>query len=236
MQTRPRRILGTIIFLAALLLALGLAIVAIWGDYEALSYFYTGAGYASFSGFSCPVMMSRSEVASVSARFDNPGNDEIQPYYEVDISGTAATRHLENQMPVPAHASRTVQWTVDANDIDIGSFVMVKMDVLPVGGYSTREATCGIVVFNLMGSSGDKVLWWTLAASLIGMVLGLGLREGKDQAIPGANMNLRNGMRAAGVAALLAMLTGFMGWWLIGVVFCAMTILLLAILLRIAVT
>ena len=39
---------------------------------------------------------------------------------------------------------------------------------------------------------------------------------------------------ARGVAALLALLAGLMGWWLIGVLFMAGTMLLLAILLRLA--
>jgi uncharacterized membrane protein len=39
-------------------------------------------------------------------------------------------------------------------------------------------------------------------------------------------------MRAAGIATSVAMLTGFMGSWLIGLIFSAITILLLVILLR----
>ncbi len=236
MQTRSKQALGTIIFIAGLFISLGLAVVAIWGDFEAMSYFYNGAGYRSFSGLNCPVLMSRGEVETVSATFDNGSNEVIQPYYRVEISGTSASRRLEDQVPVAAHSSKRVQWTVSASDVDLGLFVMVKMDVLPIAGYSTRESTCGIVVLNMGGLSGGQVLSGGIGLSLIGIVLGLGLRETARRSTGGKDLSVRNALRAAGVASLLGLLTGLMGWWLIGVLFSAMTVLLLVILLRMTVT
>ena len=47
-------------------------------------------------------------------------------------------------------------WTVDAHDIDLGNFILVKVDVLPVAGYRTREATCGILVVPLARADRDS--------------------------------------------------------------------------------
>lgn len=234
MQTTSRRTVGTLVFLLGLAVGLGLALAPIWGDFEGMSYFSSGAGYDQFGGLHCPALEARSDVATVTATLDNPSNREIQPYYEVEISGVAATRTLEGQVPVPAHASRVVQWTVDANDIDLGFFILVKIHLLPFAGNPAREATCGIMVLNLGGLSGGQILGWGLALSLVGMVVGLGMREGTEQVATGKELNLRNGLRTAGIVTCLAMLTGFMGWSLIGLVFCAITILLVVVLLRFA--
>jgi hypothetical protein len=232
MQSNSRRTWGSIVYLLGVLLGLGLAIVTIWGDYEANAFYDQGAGYQRFGGLSCPVLMSRSETSTVSATFDNSDNQVFQPYYEVDIAATASTRHMEDQLTVPAKSSKSVSWTVGANDINLGSFILIKMDVLPTAGFSTREATCGIVVMNFGEVPGRLVFGAWLGASLVGMALGLVLRESGSERLSTKATNLRNGMRAAGITTLLALLTGLMGLWLIGVLFVAMTILLLVILLN----
>ncbi len=234
MQTNSTQRWGTAIFVVGLGLALLLALAAIWGDFEALSYFNTGANYASFGGLHCPVIMSRSEVAPVSATFDNPSSQPIEPYYQVKMSGLAAPRSFEKQLQLQPHSSTTVRWTVSASDIDLGWFVMVRLTVLPFAGNPARAATCGMVVLNLGGLTGRGVLPWTVALSLLGIVAGLSMREGKAPPQDNKESTLRNGMRATGVAVLLAMLTGFLGIWLVGLIFSAITMLLAVILLRIA--
>jgi hypothetical protein len=234
MQTNSTRTSGTIIFVLAVLISLGLAIAAIWGDYEAMSYFYNGASYEMFDGLQCPVLMSPSEVATVSARFDNPDAEEIMPYYRFRVDGLTATRDIEAQIRVPPHGSATAQWTVDANDVNLGFFVLIKLNVLPIAGFPTREATCGIMVLNLLSLRGGPLLGLALGASLLGIVVGLGLRERGSGVLRPRELSARNGLRATGITALLAMLAGFMSWWLIGLLFCAATILLLVIMLSYA--
>ena len=234
MKSDARRTWGTVVFVLSLLLGLALAIVVLWGDFEATSYFNSGAGYAPFAGLNCPALMSPSEVATLSATFDNPSDREIQPYYEVEISGAAASRRLEGQLQIPAHSSKTVSWTVDANDIDLGYFVMAKIDVLPFAGNPARESTCGMVVLNLIGMPGGQIQGWGLGLSLVGMVLGLELSEAGTEANDRKRRSIQNGLRAAGVAVLLALLTALTGSWVISLILCAITILLLLILLRMA--
>ncbi len=234
MQTNTTKLWGTLIYLVGFVLGLLLALAAIWGDFEAVSYFNTGGNYAQFGGLHCPELMSRSEVAPISATFENSTDKTIEPYYEVQISGTAAPRSFDKQLQLPPHSSTTVRWTVSASDIDLGWFVMVRLTVLPFAGNPAREATCGMLVLNLGGLAGGGILLWAVALSSLGIFLGLTLREGN--ALPGSTKEntLRNGMRAAGVAVLLAMLTGFLGLWLVGLIFSAITLLLAVILLRIA--
>lgn len=236
MQTKQRKKLGTILFLTGVVLALGLAGLASWSDYEAMSYFYTGAGYAGFNGLHCPVLMSRGETPTISATLDNPSAEAVQPYYQVQISGIAGFRNIENQVTVQPHSKQTVQWTVSANDVDLGSLVMVKMDILPMAGYSTREGTCGMVVLSIGGLTGEEVAGAMLGLGLLGILVGLILREAGSEPIADKDLSIRGAMRTAGVLACLALFAALSGSWLFGILFIAVAVLLLVILLRLAVS
>jgi hypothetical protein len=232
MKTQSVRVLSAVIFFLGVVIGLVLALSAVWSDFEGFSYFNTGAGYPLFGGLVCPILMTRSERNIVTAYFENPGGQEFEPYYELSISRPGSLRKLEGQLSVPAHTTQRVQWTVDASDIDLGFFIFVDMDVLPVAGYLTREDTCGIMVLNLTGVSGGQVFAMTLAASLIGLVLGLGLWESAAGSNLKRDASRHRLFQALGIMVLLALLTGIMGWWAAGLVFCILTILLLVIGLR----
>jgi hypothetical protein len=203
-----------------------------------LSYFYTGAGYDRFSGLHCPILISRWEPGVVTATFDNSTDADLRPYYEVEISGESATRHLEGQITVEPHTRRDVRWSVGNGDIDLGFFILVKLDVLPVGGFASREATCGILVAGLGGMSGGQAIWLALGATMLCIIAGivvpsLGLRPSEAAAFDReASSNARRSSQALGVAASAAVLAAFAGWWLAAVVLCVGGVLLLVISLR----
>jgi hypothetical protein len=120
---------------------------------------------------------------------------------------------------------------VDSNDIDLGFFIFVDMQVLPVAGYQTREDTCGIMVLDLTGAAGGQVFGLTLAMSLLGMVVGLGLWENNRLKI-NRYTNRHRALQAQGIVVLLALLTSLVGLWAVGLIFCVLAILLLVINLR----
>jgi len=231
MQTRSKSIVGNIVFFLGIFIGLVLAIAAIWGDFEGLSYYYTGAAYGQFNGLHCPILMTRSETGIVTAIFNNSSNQKSEPYYEMEIGGLLP-RKFEDQLSVPPYGTKSVQWTVDANDIDLGFFIFAKIDILPDTLYSSREATCGIVVLNIPGLTGDQIFALTFAASLLGILIGLGLWENINKPLMGISSNQRRAMQAMAISVLLAMFTGFMGWWGPGVLLCAITILLSVIFLQ----
>jgi hypothetical protein len=48
-------------------------------------------------------------------------------------------------------------------------------------------------------------------------------------------LELQRAMLALGILVLLSMVAGFIGWWFIGIIFCAITFLLMAVMLGLAV-
>ncbi|HEX2696344.1 MAG TPA: hypothetical protein VHM28_01460, partial [Anaerolineales bacterium] len=176
MSDRTTRTPSNILYLLGVLLGLALAVLAIWAAFEGQSYFFTGATHEPFYGLHCPIFMTRPETGTITATFDNPSDQEMQPYYEVEISGPLA-RKFENQLSVPTYQSKTVEWTVDANDIDLGSFIFVQMQILPDGTHRTRQAVCGIFVLNVPGATGDTIFTLALILSLAGIVVGFTIQD-----------------------------------------------------------
>ncbi len=231
MRTKSKHTLGNILFFLGIFFGLTLAFAMTWANFEAVFYYYVGTTYDAFSGLHCPSLMTRAEIVPITATFDNPTDQEAQPYYEVDISGLIP-RQFENQIMVPPHQTKSVEWTVSANDIDYGSFVFVRLDIHPDAYHSERQAVCGIVVLSIPILSGGQVLALTLAISILGTVLGYGLWELTDDKLAHDFSSRYRSRQALGIVVLAAIFAGLMGWWLGGILFCILAVLLLVVMLR----
>lgn len=226
MPIRPLRTPAAVVFLVGIFLGLALAIMVIWAALEAQTYYYTGAVYEPFNGLRCPLFMTRSEIGAIRATFDNPGDQEIAPYYKLETSGLLPQK-FEDQISVPPRASKTVAWTVDERDIDLGSFIFAQLKVLP-----RAQALCGIFVLNVPGLTGGQVFIMALLVSLSAIAIGFTLW---NRTFENDFTNLRRAAQALGVSVLAAMLFAFTGWTLVGLIFSIIAVLLLVILLRFAV-
>lgn len=232
------RLLVAFLFYLGVLVGLALAAAAAWADFEGLSYYATGAGYRTFSGLDCPVLMSSWETGVLTAHFENTGSQKIEPYYEIEISGATASRHLEGQVAVPPHGQRDVAWTTDSRDVDLGYFVFAKLDILPVAGLPTRETTCGILVAEVPGLSGTQILSAALLISALCMIAGLlwpaiGFRLHREAAYDGTSgSNGQRPARALGLATAFGILAALGGWWLLALILMAISLLLLLISIR----
>ena len=233
MQIKSKHTIGSIVFFPGIFIGLALAIAAIWADFEGLSYYYSGATYAQFNGLHCPVLMTRSETGTITTTFSNPSNQTYEPYYEMEIGGLLP-RNFEDQLSIPPHTTKSVKWKVDAHDIDLGFFIFAKLDTLPDAVYPSREATCGIVVLNVPGLSGNQIFWLLLAFALLGIFIGIMLWENANEPLTGKELNQKNAMQALAILVLLTMLAGFMGWWGPGIILCAVTLLFMVVMLRFA--
>jgi len=231
MNIKTLRILGYILFFVGVIFSFALAVVSTWNRVEATNYYFSGATYPLFKGLHCPVMITRSEQGSVTAVFDNPVDQVDNVFYRVEISNIAAPRRIADQIAVPPHGRERLQWGISAADIDLRFFVFVKITTQPNALRPTREATCGIAVLNIPGVTGNQIFMIAMALSLLGIGMGLGLLQ---RANLNAEPSTRYGLLVLGVVVLLALMSGLIGWWLAGIALEIITILLLVIFARVA--
>jgi hypothetical protein len=224
-----KSVVANLLFLVGIAAGFSLALISTWADYEAVRYFYTGARFDSFRGMRCPVIANRSETVRISATLDNPSDREVRPFYRVHVSGPLE-RSFENQITLAPGQAQTIQWTAAADDIDLQYFIMTKITLLPYAGLPAREAICGILVLNLDGLAGVHILIMSLGVSLFGIIGGLILGERQAKDINKTLTQPQLVRRALGLVVVLALLFGLAGWWLAGLAFCVLALLLLVIL------
>jgi hypothetical protein len=171
--------------------------------------------------------MASTEKGIVSAVINNPTNEADHFFYRAEISGKAFSRRtIEDQIVVPPHQARKFQFNVDVNDVDLRFFILVEITILPNSVHDAREATCGIMVADLLGLTGAQVSVMTLFLSIPGIVVGL-VRG--CQTSPKTNRGMGRVMQALGFCVLLTLFTAYMSWWGIAIALTAVILLLMVI-------
>ena len=232
MNTRHLIILSRAAFFVGVVIGFLLSVLAIWNNLESTDYYFTGVKYASFKGLRCPLIVAPTEKGLVRAVFKNPTNQEDDFFYKAEISGRAfSTRQIEDKIPVPPHQARNIQLTVDTNDVDLLFFILVKITILPNSVHRSQEATCGMIIANILGLPGWQVSLAALFLSVSGIAVGLGLWQ---QTGPKADKNMPRIAQVLGSVVLLTILATYMGWWAVATALSVVIILLMLISLRFA--
>ena len=231
-NTRLLLILSRVLLFLGVIIGLALSVIAIWNNLESTNYYFTGVTYAPFKGLRCPLMIAPAESGIVTAVFNNPTNEEDDFFYRAEISGKAfTTRKIEDQIAVPAHQAQSIRFTVDAQDVDLLFFVLVKITLLPNSVHRSQEATCGMLVANILGLTGLQVSIAALFLSVLGIVVGLGLWQ---PTCPKADRDLRRVAQILGLVVFLTFLAAYMDLWAVAVVLTVVSLLLMLISLRLA--
>jgi hypothetical protein len=232
MNASPFRIWSRALFFLGVVIGLILSVIAIWNNFESTSYYFTGAKHDPFKGLRCPIMIAPSEKGIVTAVFNNSTNEEDNFYYRAEISGRAfSTRKIENHITVPPHQAKSVRLTVDARDIDLLFFILIKITILPNSVRSTQESTCGIMVTNILGLTGPQTSTAAVFLSFTAIAAGLGLWP---QTSEKAERGSRYIVPTLGFVVLFTLLVASMGWYAISIVLTIVIILLMLISMRFA--
>ena len=232
MNARPFLIWSRAFFFIGVAIGLILSVIAIWNNLESTSYYFTGVKHDPFKGLRCPIMIAPSERGIVTAVFNNSTNEEDDFYYRAEISGRLfSTRKIEDHIAVPPHQAKTIRFSVDAHDIDLLFFILIKITILPNSVRSTQETTCSIMVTNLLGLTGSQISTSAVFLCFAAMAIGLGLWP---QTSDRDGLGMRYIVPTLGFVVLSTLLTTSMGWYAVAIVFAIVILLLLLIFMRFA--
>jgi len=206
-----------------------LIFVAAWADMEASAYDFPRLANAGLGGLRCPVLMTPDETSTIALDVSNPTEGQISPSIRTLISTRRLPEEFLDGIQLTPGESKRLEWTVDAENIDLGSFIFAKVLLYSAYPLPTQEATCGIFILDLPGT-GRMIVPVMMTLSLISMGWGLyrinGLRT--------ANERLRKHM---GSMTFLAILIGlgialsFIGGWIFSLLVLVVSLLLIIILL-----
>jgi len=228
-SSSTKRILGALIFalgvLAGTLLTAGLA----WAGMEATLYGFERYTTNHFDGLSCPLLMTRTESATIHVSVNNPSNLVITPFITIDLSTPGMPDTQQVQVSVPPGQTRELQATVSPDNIDRKWFIFVKANRSASYPVDTAEALCGILVLDVPIQSGLQLLVIWLALGLLCTPLGLWLWESGTQR-HGRTHGVMKALALTVLGGLAVGLTGFL--WMVAVLLLVITILLSVGLLR----
>ena len=198
------------------------------------SDFYFGFGYQadeSLKDLDCPIILTGDDVGTVSVTLSNPNEKEIEPLFQVDIGEEGLFRTYRDRMFIPPGESQTLQWTVSKEDAVFKYLILVKLFQFSAFKTPTRDGSCGIVYLDVP-FSGTAVLIFAIAASLVGLGLGILLWVTINKSTSVQKVKVTRAMIVMAVSVTLTMVTGILGIWMLGVLFFAVSLLLIAEVVR----
>lgn len=223
-----KRVTGFLIYLAGIVLALGLLALLVLPDFEANTFAatnYAFKGDERLTSLRCPALMTRDETAIISIRVDNPTDREVDPTVlaRMTMGNLTFVHEIREKVVVPAGESRIVEWEVDRKDaaydqILLGRFYQMRNSSLP-----SRLSTCGVYVLPFSGPSGVQVLIAAILASLALTASGIVLMLPKDRRTILRSNNAESRQQRArmqalaflGVFLIAAILLALLGNWLL---------------------
>ena len=112
---RIRSIFGVLLFLAGVLLGIGLSSTVVWGELEARIYDNNppGAGL----GIRCPLMLAPGEAGIIRATIANTSSEKVSPAINAEISHTGGARQVNETLILAPGEAKSVQWEVNSSDV-----------------------------------------------------------------------------------------------------------------------
>jgi len=205
--------------LTGILIGLLLSILTVWADYEATSYGFLRRAQASFRGLDCPVILGRNESGTVSVKLFNPTDRTLSPGVWTQVSTASEPDSKIDYVQLAPGEQISIQRIIGPENIDLGSFIFVDAFVYSTYPIPDRENTCGILVLPVRGA---LVLIPGTLFSILFLVTGIYISH--KNGLPSSRSRPVVFMVAT---AMLAVIFGFMGWWVQAVFLIILTILTL---------
>ena len=218
-QRKP--LFSGLLTLSGILIGLLLSVLAVWADYESTAYGFLRRAQAPFQGLICPVFIGKNESRIVSIKISNPTDRTLSPGVRTEISTSLELDSKTEHIKLAPGEQVTLQRTIGPDNIDLGLFIFVDALVYSAYPMPDRQNTCGILVLPI---TGGLILILGTALSILFMTAGMFI-------------SYKNGLPARRprpmlfmvIATMLAMIFGFMGWWLLAVILIVFLILTLVI-------
>jgi hypothetical protein len=194
--------------LLGILIGLLITIPAVWADYEATSYGFEKRATERLPGMRCPAFIGNKESQVVSIHIVNASKRPISPIVKTMLSTPVLMDSRTEFIHLSPGEQIIVQRTVGPDNIDLSWFIFAKAQVIAAYPMADQENTCGIFVLPI-AAHGSLVPILGIMLSALFMASGLFLLD--RRATPPEQLR---SLVFLVVVTSLAMLAGFMGWWL----------------------
>lgn len=200
-----------LLFLIGIFLEIAISGGVLWGEVE--TRLYTSQSDAMSLAIKCPLVLSSHETGTISTVISNSLDEEVLPVVSAEISHQGDPQETSETLTLAPHASKAMQWQVDASNIIFGRLILVNISQRNYRDLSAREGYCGILFLNILGLSGELILILLCAISLLcisaGSVMWLRFHT------PLKEFDKARARPFVGLAALatLGLIAALLRWW-----------------------
>ncbi len=186
MQTKNKSIkliTGSIFYLIGALLAFGLLALSVWGDLEASSFDRALRSDERLRTMRCPVLITEDETGTISARFTNTTDRDVNPTVRARWTEGSVLLIMEQRekIEIPVGESTTYEFEITAEDAAYNALIMASFYQMRNLSLPSRSASCGVVVLPISGPTGQQVFMFTFGTGFLLMAAGLLLLMPKEK-------------------------------------------------------
>lgn len=217
-----------ILYIFGLITAVTIAVIGFWPEFEATLFDSSISSDKSLNTLSCPMVITPSDNATVSATFTNPVDKPSQFIVKTHISQKYFTllREFNQMVELDVAETKKVEWEISVDDAVYEQFVFARVRSLRSSGIPSRERACGILVLDVPGLTGNQIVTLLFSASLFGLIVGSVLWWQQARPLEGRDRKIA---LWGGLLTLLIMSSSVMsllGFWAVSIVLLAVVILL----------
>ena len=203
--------------------------VAVWGDLEASLFDPSFSEEHALTSLSCPILLTAEEVGSVTAKVHNPLDRPSDRFIRVHISHGYVTlmREIRERFTVLPGDTHELKWSVTPEDAAFERLILLKAHLSARYPLPARISSCGIMVLNIHGVTGSAIVTGSIIASALSMGLGILLWNLGGQRPRWGKISIARSLIILAATLLLGMFFAFKGWWVLGLAFLVIILLMM---------
>lgn len=227
------RFLSLVIFTLGTIIGMAVAGGIVWGDLEASLFDSSINANSTLRSLKCPIAITTNEVGTIQATLKNPVEREKKFYVRAHISEgyVSLKREINQQIPVAPGEKETVLWEIYPEDAAYNRVVLFRVYVNASYPVPSQGNFCGVLVLDIPWLTGNQFFYLLLGLSLAGIIGGRWLWRAANPVMNENTASMGNAMNALVVIVYGAILTGYVGMWILGILLFAVSVLMIGVIL-----
>ena len=228
MVNKPFRSIGLVLLVIGTFLLAFLGLISIWGDIEAFVFNAAIRSERPLSTLRCPAIITPKDKAVVSARILNSSDRELEMLVRTNISDgyVIFLREVPTTFTLQPGESDIVKVPISMEDAAYDRVVLVRMHQISRGSLPYKNASCGVIVFDLPWITGRQFVFAFFGLGTILSALGLGLLSQNQKIISREQLISFRLLIGFTILSPILAIIGLQGWWLLGLIIATIWILL----------
>ena len=228
MVNKPYRTIGLILLVIGTFLLAFLGLISIWGNIEAFVFNATIRSERPLSTLRCPAIITPKDKAVVSARILNSSDRELEMLIRTNISDgyVIFLREVPTTLTLKSGESGIVRVPISIEDAAYDRVVLVRMHQISRGSLPYKNASCGVIVFDLSWITGRQFVIAFFGLGTILSAIGLVILSKNQKIISKEQLISFRLLIGFTLLSPLLAVVGLQGWWLVGLLIATIWILL----------